>query len=162
MRFGTTIDLGCGTGLAGAVFRPCVDWLTGVDLSAGMIERARQKGLYDRLVVDDIRRFLAGEDAATCHLLLAADVFVYIADLAPVVAAAARVMAAGSLLAFTVETHAGAGVRLGATLRYAHGADSVRDALAAAGLQVLDLTAAAPRTEKGVPVDGLAVVALRA
>src|ERR1700732_2473857 len=26
MRFGTMLDLGCGTGLAGAAFRPCVDW----------------------------------------------------------------------------------------------------------------------------------------
>jgi predicted TPR repeat methyltransferase len=161
MRFGTMVDLGCGTGLAGAAFRPCVDWLSGVDLSAGMVEQARQKGLYDRLVVEDIARFLAGEDAATCHLMLAADVFVYIADLVPVVAAAARVMAAGSLLAFTVETHAGAGVRLGATLRYAHGAEYVRETLTAAGLQVLDLSAAATRTEKGVPADGLVVVALR-
>src|SRR3954468_56000 len=32
-RFGTMLDLGCGTGLAGAAFRPHVDWLIGVDLS---------------------------------------------------------------------------------------------------------------------------------
>ena len=32
-RFGTMLDLGCGTGLAGAAFRPHVDWLAGVDLS---------------------------------------------------------------------------------------------------------------------------------
>ena len=159
MRFGTMVDLGCGTGLAGAAFRPYVDWLTGVDLSAGMIEKARPKGLYDRLVVDDIVRFLAGEDAATCHLMTAADVFVYVADLAPAMAAAVRVLARGSLLAFTVETHAGAGVRLGATLRYAHSADHVQRTLAGAGLRVIELSAAAPRTEKGVPVDGLLVIA---
>src|SRR6478752_9616117 len=27
LRFGTMLDLGCGTGLAGAAFRPHVDWL---------------------------------------------------------------------------------------------------------------------------------------
>ena len=53
-RFGSMLDLGCGTGLAGAAFRPHVDWLAGVDLSPKMIEVARAKGLYDRLAVADI------------------------------------------------------------------------------------------------------------
>ncbi len=43
-RFGTMLDLGCGTGLAGAAFRPHVDWLVGLDLSPKMIEEARKKG----------------------------------------------------------------------------------------------------------------------
>ena len=38
------LDLGCGTGLAGAAFRPHVDWLVGVDLSPKMIEQARAQG----------------------------------------------------------------------------------------------------------------------
>ena len=49
MRFGTMLDLGCGTGLAGEAFRPHVDWLEGVDLSPGMIAQARKKTIYDRL-----------------------------------------------------------------------------------------------------------------
>src|SRR5262245_56210060 len=35
--FGRALDLGCGTGLAGAAFATRVDSLVGVDLSAGMI-----------------------------------------------------------------------------------------------------------------------------
>ena len=38
------LDLGCGTGLAGAAFRADVDWLVGVDLSPKMIEQARAQG----------------------------------------------------------------------------------------------------------------------
>ena len=57
-RFGSVLDLGCGTGLAGAAFRPFCDWLVGVDISPGMIEQARGKGLYDRLVVGDLLEFL--------------------------------------------------------------------------------------------------------
>ena len=45
------------------------------------------------------------------------------------------------------------------TLRYAHGTAHVRDALAAAGLDLVSLDSAATRTEKGVPVPGLIVVA---
>ena len=40
----TMLDLGCGTGLAGAAFRPHVDWLVGVDLSPTMIAAARAQG----------------------------------------------------------------------------------------------------------------------
>src|SRR5437588_6937971 len=78
-RFGTMLDLGCGTGLAGAAFRPHVDWLVGVDLSPKMIEVARAKGLYDRLVIGDIAKYLAEQraDNAGFHLVIAADVFAY-------------------------------------------------------------------------------------
>ena len=51
LRLGSVLDLGCGTGLGGAAFRPYCDWLVGVDISPGMIEQARAKGLYDRLAV---------------------------------------------------------------------------------------------------------------
>jgi len=163
MRFGAMLDLGCGSGLSGAAFRPCVDWLVGVDLSPAMIEVARAKGLYDRLVVDEIGAFLRGEAAnrAAYHLVLAADVFVYCGDLSPIAAATASVLAPGGLFAFTVETHDGAGVRLSETLRYAHSDDHVRAALGSAGLRVLALEAAATRSEKGVPVSGLLAVARR-
>ena len=50
MHFRAMLDLGCGTGLAGAAFRPFVDRLVGVDLSPAMIAQAASKGLYDRLV----------------------------------------------------------------------------------------------------------------
>ena len=49
MHFGAMLDLGCGTGLGGAAFRPFVDRLVGVDLSPAMIAQAAAKGLYDRL-----------------------------------------------------------------------------------------------------------------
>ena len=60
---------------------------------------------------------------------------VYVADLAPVLAEAKRVLVSGGLLAFTTETHDGDGVILGEGLRYAHGADHVRASVEAAGLE---------------------------
>src|SRR5581483_5226328 len=109
-RLGSVLDLGCGTGLAGAAFRPFCDWLAGVDISAGMIEQARAKGLYDRLAVADLLEFLTGERGAQHHLVLAADVLVYCSDLAPIAKAAACVLAPGGRFAFTVETHDQPGV----------------------------------------------------
>ena len=161
LRLGSVLDLGCGTGLGGAAFRPHCDWLVGVDISPGMIGQARAKGLYDRLAVSDLLEFLAAEQGASHHLVLAADVFVYCSDIAPIAAAVAGVLAPGGLFAFTVETHDEPGVRLQGTLRYAHGADHVRAAISAAGLRDIRLTAASTRSEKGMPVQGLLAVAQR-
>jgi predicted TPR repeat methyltransferase len=133
--------------------------LVGVDISPGMVEQARAKGLYDRLAVSDLLEFLAAEAGASHHLALAADVFVYCSDLAPIASAIAKVLAPGGLFAFTVETHDDPGVRLQGTLRYAHGAAHVREAIAAGGLELRQLTAASTRNEKGAPVAGLLVVA---
>lgn len=159
VKFGAALDLGCGTGLAGAAFRPFTDRLVGVDLSPEMLAQARGKGLYDRLIEDDVTRFLAGEGAigARFHLVIAADVFVYLDTLAPVLRLAAQVL--DGLLAFTVETHEGDGVVLRDTLRYAHGEAHVRAALRSAGLRLISLDSASTRAEKGVAVPGLIVVA---
>src|SRR5271168_2982070 len=161
MRFGAMLDLGCGTGLGGAAFRPFVDRLVGVDLAPAMIAQAERKNLYDRLVTADLRDCLAAEaaDRAKYHLVLAADVFVYVNELAPVMTGIAQILAPGGVLAFTVETHSGVGTKLLSTLRYAHGETYVRSALAGAGLAILQIEKCAVRTERGEPVEGLVIVA---
>src|ERR1700733_11518801 len=151
MRFGSMLDLGCGTGLAGAAFRPFVDWLVGVDLSPAMVAQAAAKGLYDRLTTADLTAFLMDEaaNAAKYNLVLAADVFVYVNDLRPIMTAIAGVLAADGVAAFTVETHSGSGAKLLPTLRYAHGAAHVRGSVKNAGLALAHLAEAVVRTEKG-------------
>jgi predicted TPR repeat methyltransferase len=161
MKFGSVLDLGCGTGFAALPFRPFSDWMVGVDLSPAMLAQARAKGLYDRLIESEGLAFLADEAKinARYHFFLAADVFTYLDDLAPMLAAITQVLATPGQIAFSVETHEGDGVTLRETLRYAHGKAHVQAALAAAGLRPVSLDFAATRTEKGVPVPGLIVVA---
>ena len=120
--FKRAIDLGCGTGLAATAFAKEVDEFIGIDLSPRMIERARLTGLYAELEVTEMVQGLRGRPDACADLILAADAMVYVADLAPVLEQARRVLMAGGLLAFTVETHGGEGVILGEGLRYAHSA----------------------------------------
>jgi predicted TPR repeat methyltransferase len=161
LRIGSMLDLGCGTGLGGAAFRPYADWLVGVDISPGMVAKTREKGFYDRLAVLDLQHFLHAEvqSRAQYHLVVAADVFVYVSDLVPITAAAARVLTPDGLFAFTVEVQSGDGVVLQQTLRYAHGAPHVRTAIADAGLNLVALNHVVARKEKGVPVPSLVVVA---
>jgi predicted TPR repeat methyltransferase len=160
-RFSAALDLGCGTGLGGAAFRGAAGRLVGVDLSPAMVAQAETKGLYDRLATADIAAFLGDEAAngATYHLVIAADVFVYVNDLAPIVAGVARVLAPAGLFAFTVEAHAGDGVKLLPTLRYAYGESYVRGILGDASLAPVSIAKASVRSERNVPVDSLVVVA---
>jgi predicted TPR repeat methyltransferase len=161
MKFENALDLGCGTGLAGAAFRPYCDRLVGMELSSAMLARAKAKAIYDRLIEGEIAALLATEAAAKARydLVIAADVLMYFDDLAPALKAAAAVLAPSGFIALSVETHPGDGVILRDTLRYAHGAAHVRAALRAARLNIVSLDSAATRAEKSVPVPGLIVVA---
>jgi predicted TPR repeat methyltransferase len=163
MRFGSMLDLGCGTGLGGAALRPFVERMAGVDLSPAMIAQAAAKDLYDRLVTAELGSFLVAEAAnrTLYDLVLAADVFVYVNDLTPIIAAVAHILAPNGLLAFTVEAHSGDGAKLLPTLRYAYGEAHLRRTIADAGLILLKLAEAAVRTEKGEPVQGLVAVVVR-
>jgi predicted TPR repeat methyltransferase len=159
--FRRAIDLGCGTGLAAAAFAKQVDEFVGIDISPGMIRQARGTGLYNELEVADMIEALRGKPDAWANLILAADAFVYLSDLARVLGEAARVLAPGGVLAFTLETHDGDGIILGEGLRYAHAAEYVRGAIAIAGLRLLTCDPASPRQENNEPVRGLVVVAER-
>jgi predicted TPR repeat methyltransferase len=164
MQFRTMLDLGCGTGLSGEAFRPLVEWMEGVDLSPAMTEQARRKNLYDQLGIGDLTESLDVHSRADArfNLIVAADVFVYCADLTLIAKMVADLLAEGGLFAFTVETHDGGGVLLGPKLRYAHGERHVREALEAAGLTALRLQPVSTRMEAGEPVPGLLIVAGRA
>jgi predicted TPR repeat methyltransferase len=160
--FKRAIDLGCGTGLAATAFAREVDHFTGIDLSPRMIEQARATGLYGELEVTDMLEGLRGRPDASAELILAADAMVYVADLAPVLKEARRVLVAGGLLAFTVETHDGDGVMIGEGLRYAHGKPCVRASIDTAGLVLSQLEDLSARNEDNTPVPGLVVVATKA
>jgi predicted TPR repeat methyltransferase len=157
--FKRAIDLGCGTGLAATAFTKEVDEFIGFDLSPRMIERARSTGHYAQLEVADMVQGLSSGPDASADLILAADAMVYLSDLAPVLREVTRVLVAGGLLAFTVETHGGDGVIIGAGLRYAHGAGYVRSQIEQAGLTLSRLEDLSARNEDNTPVPGLVVVA---
>ena len=157
--FARALDLGCGTGLVGEALRDCCDTIIGVDLSPAMAAAAQRKGLYADVVIGDMVEFITSEPEGSFDLVVAGDALVYVADLAPVCRTVARALAPDGLFAFTVETHPGSGAVLSDKLRYAHGAAHVRSALENAGLVPVTFEVAASRTENGLPVPGLLVIA---
>lgn len=119
------LDLGCGTGLSGAVFKDIAHTLTGIDLSPKMIAKARERGIYDELVVGDLLAEIA-RLSTSFDLVIAADVFVYLGDLRPVFAGVRRVLRPGALFAFSVECSDGDGYTVRDAGRYAHGTPYLR------------------------------------
>ena len=157
-RFRLALDLGCGTGLMGERLRPMVDRLEGYDISAGMLRKARTKGIYDLLAKADLQHFsYKGEKA---DLAVAADVFIYVGALERIVAAMAEGLADGALFAFSVEALADGGdFALRPSRRYAHSEAYVRRILATGGLSILSLDPAVIRQDRHEPIEGLAIVA---
>ena len=157
-RFGSALDLGCGTGLMGAPLRGRADRLAGVDLSAAMIAKARERGLYDRLVVDEALAMLGSEPPASLDLIVAADALVYIGDLAPLFAAVVTALTADGLFAFSVETCEGDGFKLEPTMRFAHSRSYVETTARDIGLRPLLIQSASTRREAGADAPGLICV----
>ncbi len=97
------LDGGCGTGLCAPLLRPIARTLTGVDLSPGMLERARARGLYDALACEELTAFLR-RCPAGFDVVVATDVLIYFGDLVPLFDAAAGALRPSGLLAVSYES----------------------------------------------------------
>ena len=155
-------DAGCGTGLCAPFLRPLARRLVGIDLSSGMLARARARTTYDELVEAELSTWLARQ-RPVYDLIVSADTLCYFGALEQVMSGAATALRPGGRLVFTVE-RADEGVpayQLTTSGRYSHTDPYVRHALAAALLTTLDITPAVLRREVGHDVHGLLVSAQR-
>lgn len=155
------LDAGCGTGWCGPLLRPMASRLVGVDLSAGMVDKARARGGYDELVVQELCSFMQ-QRPSSFDLVVSADTLVYFGSLREPLAAAYACLRSGGLLAFTVERldpSAGPPYRIEPHGRYSHTETYVREALSEAKFGAISLGADTLRRERGQDVAGHVVLA---
>lgn len=156
------LDAGCGTGLCGPLLRGHARTLTGVDLSPRMLDKARRRGVYDRLEAAELCGWMAAQERRF-DAVVSADTLCYFGDLAPVMQAAHGALRAGGTLVFTVEAlEEGDGYVLHAHGRYAHAAAYVRACLEEAAFEVRDVVREPLRREGGAAVTGWLVSAAKA
>ena len=158
------LDAGVGTGLCGRFLRPYARRLVGVDLSEGMLAKARPLGFYDDLVQGELTAFLEGAPDSF-DVVVSADTLCYFGDLRAVAKATASSLRTNGVVLFTVEKTPGddaAGYHLHPHGRYSHAERYVREVLALAGLTVLAIETVTLRQERTEPVWGLLVTARKA
>lgn len=160
--FGLVADIGCGTGLFGVEFRQNAGRLEGFDLSAGMLAKAAEKAVYDHLAQADLSLpseksgLFSDGPVGRADLVSAADVLMYLGDLAEVFPSVARLAKPGGLFAFSVEDGGeGDTPLLRPSLRYAHPETFIRKRMEEAGFEPVALEKSVIRQDAGQPVHGL-------
>ena len=129
------LDLGCGTGLVGVELADIAAEIVGIDLSAEMIALSGKKGIYTALHQAEIAVWLAA-DPGQYDLITAAEVPIYLGDMAPVFPLIRRCLKPGGRFIFSTERDDRARVVLRETGRYAHSRAGIEQDAVAAGLIV--------------------------
>lgn len=148
------LDLGCGTGLCGPLFRNKARRLVGVDLSPRMLDMARKRNVYDDLLLGDVTIPLAVSPAAY-DLILSTDVFIYIGNLQRVFELTQEALRSDGLFAFSTETaEEGDDYELRESGRYAHAVGYIKRLASQVGLSEVSIEAVELRREAGKPMMG--------
>ncbi len=150
------LDLGCGTGLMGDYLRTIASHLTGVDVSQRMLQRARERDLYDELIEADFVSWLEGK-RHRYDVIVASDVLCYTGALGPIFELVRSRLGSRGRFVFTAEKSDSEDVALRLTERYVHHERHIRATAALHQFEVAHLVERSLRTQNGRPVDGLVV-----
>jgi predicted TPR repeat methyltransferase len=159
------LDIGCGTGLCGPLWRPMTHRLVGVDLSPNMLSKAAARAVYDQLNCAELTDWLL-DCGQRFDLAVAADVLCYFGDLSAACKAAASVLLPGGRFAFSLElmpdsTPTDESFVLLPHGRYQHSRRYVEAMLSASDLVIQSMSVETLRYERQEPVRGLVAVATR-
>ena len=153
------LDAGCGTGLCAPLLRPLARRLVGVDLSPNMVEKARERGGYDELVVGDLSQAMR-ERPGSFDAVVSADTLVYFGALEEPLAAARACLRERGLIVFSVEQLAGSEpYHLEQHGRYSHSESYLRRVLEGAGFDEVSFEVRTLRRERGADVAGYVTLA---
>ncbi len=155
------LDLGCGTGLCGVPFKRFAKTLTGVDLSANMLEIATQKNLYDSLIKNDITTFLA-DKSEQYDLALAGDMLVYSGELDTIFELVSQSLRPAGLFAFNAEINDASGFKMNQSGRFSHHKTYLEELAAKHHFSILSYQKMITRMQNNEPVHGHLYILKRA
>jgi predicted TPR repeat methyltransferase len=120
------LDLGCGTGRSGVEFRNISNSLDGVDLSSNMMDKAREKEVYDALLLDNFVNFMA-KKKDVYDLVIAVDSLIYTGPLDAIFDGVYRVLKNPGAFTFTVEAMDSGDFSVQHTSRHSHSEGYIRN-----------------------------------
>ncbi len=151
------VDLGCGTGLAGALFAPYAKQLIGIDISSGMLQQAKEKNIYSRLIHDDLVNALIHLNSLQADMIIASDVLPYLGDLTDLFTQVAKLLKPGGSFGFTIEVATNPSTNdfyLQTNIRYTHTTAYIIRMAQELGFAVQDQARVTLRTQFKEPVEG--------
>ncbi|MCA9189748.1 MAG: tetratricopeptide repeat protein [Pirellulaceae bacterium] len=157
------LDLGCGTGLSAQVLRPFAQSLIGVDLSIGMLERARLRIHYDNLFQQDVLLYL-NEHPSSCDVIVAMELLRHFGNAQELCTLLASALRPGGMLVLSadeLDSRESGDWMLTRQGTYQHAWDSLGIALQRAGFAVRTLQREKIRQERGGPIPSLLGIAER-
>ena len=146
LTFDVGIDLGCGTGLSGQVFRPICKQLVGIDLSPKMIEIAKGKNIYDTVENNEISIYLE-QSSEKYDLFIATDLLIYIGDLKMLFSNISKASNRKGIFVFSTELVQEVDYSLTTQGRYAHSENYIRKLAQQNKFNILNIVNTAIRTE---------------
>jgi len=147
------LDLGCGTGLCGALFKPYAKSLTGVDLSPNMLAVAAEKKLFDLLVAQELIEFLMQKNQ--CYdFILAGDVLVYLGDFTTLFNLVKNSLRPGGIFIFNTEICQDSSFKMNQSGRFSHSKDYIDMQIIQNHFTVISYQCVVTRQQNNDPVYG--------
>jgi len=156
----TILDAGCGTGLCGHFLKPLSSNLIGVDLSYGMLQRAKFRKEYDELIEEDLNAYFQ-KYTHEYDLIVSADTLCYFGDLSDFLKLSLTSLKTEGRLIFTLEKfdeETPSGYHLESHGRYSHTLSYLKESINESAFIVEEISIKELRMERGKVVEGFLVV----
>lgn len=148
------LDLGCGTGLCGALFQAYARHLIGVDIANEMLKVAANKHIYNQLIEADILSFL-NHSQSKYDLIVMGDVLPYFGNLSSITPSIDEHLQAGSFCIFSLEIGQHDLYEMTTAGRFQHPIQYIRDLIQQRNWYILQEKEVILRYQENQPVHGV-------
>ena len=148
------LEIGCGTGLVAARLQALIGPIDGLDISGKMLEKAKARNVYSRLLQADLTTCNASIDN-DYSLIIAADVLNYQGQLSPVFENVKKWLSVNGAFIFTIEKSGHQNISLSATGRFQHSPEYINHTADLYQFEKMHEQEVILRKERGRPVTGL-------